>query len=205
MTAPPPKRSIPASDAILFQHVSVRFGGVQALDDVSFSVGRGEVHCLAGENGSGKSTLIKVIAGVYQAAPGARTDYFGERVAAPTPPLARTNGVAVIWQDLALFPEMTVAENIAFDGLVGAPRLVNYRAIRETARAALAKLGVELDLGARLNKLTISGRQLVAIARALAIDAKLIFMDEPTASLTQAETDHLLTVVRTLSASGVAV
>ena len=73
MTAPPPKRSIPASDAIRFQHVSVRFGGVQALDDVSFSVGRGEVHCLAGENGSGKSTLIKVIAGVYQAAPGART------------------------------------------------------------------------------------------------------------------------------------
>ena len=114
-------------------------------------------------------------------------------------------GVAVIWQDLALFPEMTVAENIAFDGLVGAPRLVNYRAIRETARAALAKLGVELDLGARLKSLPISGRQLVAIARALASDAKLIFMDEPTASLTQAETDHLLAVVRTLSASGVAV
>ena len=205
MTAPSPKRSIPASDAIRFQHVSVRFGGVQALDDVSFSVGRGEVHCLAGENGSGKSTLIKVIAGVYQAAPGARTDYFGESVAAPTPQLARRKGVAVIWQDLALFPEMTVAENIAFDGLVGAPRLVNYRAIRETARAALAKLGVELDLGARLNKLPISGRQLVAIARALASDAKLIFMDEPTASLTQAETDHLLAVVRTLSASGVAV
>ena len=205
MTAPSPKRSIPASDAIRFEHVSVRFGGVQALDDVSFSVGRGEVHCLAGENGSGKSTLIKVVAGVYQAAPGARTDYFGESVASPTPQLARRKGVAVIWQDLALFPEMTVAENIAFDGLVGSPRLVNYRAIRETARAALAKLGVELDLGARLNKLTISGRQLVAIARALAIDAKLIFMDEPTASLTQAETDHLLTVVRTLSASGVAV
>ena len=146
MTAPSPKRSIPASDAIRFEHVSVRFGGVQALDDVSFSVGRGEVHCLAGENGSGKSTLIKVIAGVYQAAPGARTDYFGESVAAPTPQLARAKGVAVIWQDLALFPEMTVAENIAFDGLVGAPRLVNYRAMRETARAALAKLGVELNL-----------------------------------------------------------
>ncbi|HEY1865165.1 MAG TPA: sugar ABC transporter ATP-binding protein [Roseiarcus sp.] len=204
MTAPSPNPSIPASEAIHFEHVSVRFGGVQALNDVSFSVGRGEVHCLAGENGSGKSTLIKVIAGVYQAAPGARTDYFGESVAAPTPPLARAKGVAVIWQDLALFPEMTVAENIAFDGLVGSPRLVSYGAIRETARAALAKLGVELDLGSRLSKLPISGRQLVAIARALAIDAKLIFMDEPTASLTQAETDHLLAVVRTLSASGVA-
>ncbi|MGJ5206398.1 sugar ABC transporter ATP-binding protein [Bradyrhizobium sp. HKCCYLR20261] len=193
------------SDAIRFEHVSVRFGGVRALDDVSFSVGRGEVHCLAGENGSGKSTLIKVIAGVYQTAPGARMEYFGERVEAPHPALARRKGVAVIWQDLALFPEMTVAENIAFDGLVGAPRLVRYRSIRETARAALAKLGVELDLSAPLRSLPISGRQLVAIARALACDSRLIFMDEPTASLTQAETDHLLAVVRTLSANGVAV
>ena len=205
MAAVSPAAFAAVSEAIRFEHVSVRFGGVQALNDVSFSVGRGEVHCLAGENGSGKSTLIKVIAGVYQAAPGARTEYFGESVAAPTPQLARALGVAVIWQDLALFPEMTVAENIAFDGLVGSPRLVNYRVIRETARAALAKLGVELDLGARLNKLPISGRQLVAIARALASEAKLIFMDEPTASLTQAETDHLLAVVRTLAASGVAV
>jgi simple sugar transport system ATP-binding protein len=192
-------------EAIRFEHVSVRFGGVRALDDVSFSVGRGEVHCLAGENGCGKSTLIKVIAGVYQAAPGARTVYFGENVNSPTPPVARAKGVAVIWQDLSLFPEMTVAENIAFDGLVGAPRLVNYHVIRETARSALAKLGVELDLSARLRSLPISGRQLVAIARALASDAKLIFMDEPTASLTQAETDHLLAIVRTLSASGVAI
>ena len=194
-----------APDAIRFEHVNVRFGGVRALDDVSFSVGRGEVHCLAGENGCGKSTLIKVIAGVYQAAPGARAQYFGQSVAAPTPQLARAQGVAVIWQDLALFPEMTVAENIAFDGLVGAPRLVSYRRISETARAALGRLGVTLDLKARLRTLPISGRQIVAIARALASEAKIIFMDEPTASLTQAETDHLLAVVRTLSAAGVAV
>jgi len=205
MTAPSPPPSLAAPDAVRFEHISVRFGGVRALDDVSFSVGRGEVHCLAGENGCGKSTLIKVIAGVYKAAPGALTEYFGENVIAPTPQLARAKGVAVIWQDLALFPEMTVAENIAFDGLVGAPKLVNYGAIRQTARAALAKLGVELDLSARLKSLPISERQLVAIARALTSEAKLIFMDEPTASLTQAETDHLLAVVRTLSASGVAV
>jgi len=137
-----------SEEAIRFEHVSVRFGGVLALDNISFSVGRGEVHCLAGQNGCGKSTLIKVVAGVYKAAPGARTDYFGESVAAPTPQLARRKGVAVIWQDLALFPEMTVAENIAFDGLVGGPRLVNYRAIHKTARAALAQLGVTLDLAA---------------------------------------------------------
>ena len=205
MTAESTTFSAPGPEAIRFEHVSVRFGGVRALDDVAFSVGRGEIHCLAGQNGCGKSTLIKVIAGVYKVQAGARTDYFGESVTAPTPQIARRKGVAVIWQDLALFPEMTVAENIAFDGLVGAPRLVNYRAMRETARAALAKLGVELELSAPLKTLPISGRQLVAIARALASDAQLVFMDEPTASLTQAETDHLLTVVRTLSASGVAV
>jgi simple sugar transport system ATP-binding protein len=205
ITTMTPSAPTSSSEAIRFEHVSVRFGGVRALDDVSFSVGRGEVHCLAGENGCGKSTLIKVIAGVYKAQPGARTDYFGETIATPTPQIARRKGVAVIWQDLALFPEMTVAENIAFDSLVGGLRLVSYRAIREAASAALAKLGVQLDLSSPLKSLPISGRQIVAIARALASDAKLIFMDEPTASLTQAETDHLLAVVRTLSASGVAV
>ena len=194
------------SPAIRFERVSVNFGGVRALQDVSFEVGRGEVHCLAGENGSGKSTLIKVITGVYQPEAGARMEYFGKAEASISPNLARSHGISVIWQDLALFPEMTVAENIAFDTLLGGrPRLVSYAAMRMTAEAALAKLGVTLDLEARLNSLPIAQRQVVAIARALVGDARLIFMDEPTASLTQTETDHLLAVVRILSARGVAV
>ena len=192
--------------AILFRHINVVFGGVRALDDVSFEVDQGEVHCLAGENGSGKSTLIKVIAGVYPAELGAQMEYFGKSETSVTPHSARNRGIAVIWQDLALFPEMTVAENIAFDTLVGnRPRLVSYSAMRRSAEAVLAKLGVSLDLEARLNTLPIAQRQVTAIARALVGDARLIFMDEPTASLTQAETDHLLAVVRTLSASGVSV
>ena len=143
--------------AIRFEHVSVRFGGVRALGDVSFEVGRGEVHCLAGENGSGKSTLIKVITGVYQPEPGARMEYFGKAEAAISPNLAREHGIAVIWQDLALFPEMTVVENIAFDTLLGGgPRLVSYAAMRKAALTALAKLGVDLDLDARLNTLPIA-------------------------------------------------
>lgn len=192
--------------ALHFSHVSKVFGGEHALDDVSFEVGRGEVHCLAGENGSGKSTLIKIISGVYTPEPGAVMEYFGKTEASVTPHAARSHGIEVIWQDLALFPEMTVAENIAFDTLLGnRPRLVSYKAMREKALAALAKLGVDLDLEARLSTLPIAQRQVVAIARALVSDARLIFMDEPTASLTQAETDHLLAVVRTLSAAGVAV
>ncbi len=195
-----------SAPAIWLRHVSKMFGGVRALDNVPFEVGQGEVHCLAGENGSGKSTLIKIITGVYKPEKGAEMEYFGKRESSVTPHLARARGIAVIWQDLAMFGEMTVAENIAFETMVGGrPKLVNYRNIAETARAELAKLGVSLDLEARLNTLPIAQRQMAAIARALVSDARLIFMDEPTASLTQSETDKLLDVVRTLSASGVAV
>jgi simple sugar transport system ATP-binding protein len=164
------------------------------------------VHCLAGENGCGKSTLIKIVTGVYQPEPGAEMQIFGQTHAQITPTLARNAGIAVIWQDLALFPEMTVAENIAFETLLGnRPRGVSYARLRAVAEAALARLDVQIDLEARLGALPIAQRQIVAIARALVSEARLIFMDEPTASLTQAETDALLSVVRTLSARGVAV
>jgi simple sugar transport system ATP-binding protein len=195
-----------AAEALRFRHIRKIFGGVKALDDVDFSVGAGEVHCLAGENGCGKSTLIKIITGVYQPEPGAEMRIFGHDYAQITPTQARKAGIAVIWQDLALFAEMTVAENIAFETLLGnRPRGVSYARLRATAEAALARLDVTLDLDARLGDLPIAQRQIVAIARALVSDARLIFMDEPTASLTQSETDALMAVVRTLSARGMAV
>lgn len=195
-----------AAPAIAVAHVSKVFGGAHALDDVAFEVAPGEVHCLAGENGCGKSTLIKIITGVYQPESGAEIAWFGAPQARVTPEDARRAGIAVIWQDLALFPEMTVAENIAFETLLGAaPRLVRHGALRRTALAALDRLGVELPIEARLRELPIAARQLVAIARALAHEARVIFMDEPTASLTQAETDRLLGIVRGLSGRGVAI
>jgi simple sugar transport system ATP-binding protein len=196
----------PASDALRFSDISKVFGGVKALDRVALTVGAGEVHCLAGENGSGKSTLIKIITGVYRPDAGAGMQIFGQSYTQITPTQARKAGIAVIWQDLALFPEMTVAENIAFETLLGnRPRGVSYARLREVAAAALARLDVQLDLDARLGDLPIAQRQIVAVARALVSDARLIFMDEPTASLTQSETDALLSVVRTLSARQVAV
>ena len=193
-------------DALRFSGISKIFGGVKAVDDVSFTVGAGEVHCLAGENGCGKSTLIKIITGVYQPEPGAGMEIFGQAYAQISPTQARRAGIAVIWQDLALFAEMTVAENIAFETMLGnRPRAVSYARLHQVAAAALARLDVGIDLDARLGSLPIAQRQIVAIARALVSDARLIFMDEPTASLTQSETDALLAVVRTLSARGVAV
>ncbi len=195
-----------APPAILLSHVSKQFGGVRALDDVAFELRRGEVHCLAGENGCGKSTLIKIVTGVYTPEPGAVIEYFGTPVPAVTPEAARRAGIAVIWQDLALFPEMSVAENIAFETLLGRlPRPVRHGGLRATAAAALKRLGVALDLDARLRTLPIAERQIVAIARALSHDARVLFMDEPTASLTQSETDKLLAIVRTLSDEGVSV
>ena len=192
--------------ALRLRNVSKTFGGVKALQSVDFEVRQGEVHCLAGENGCGKSTLIKIVTGVYTPDPGAEIELFGEPVATISPSRARALGIAVIWQDLALFPHMTVAENIAFDEMVGlVPRLNRGRRHRAQAQVVLDRLGVQLDLDARLLDLPIAARQVVAIARALMGEARLVFMDEPTASLTQSETDALLTVVRTLSEQGIAV
>lgn len=187
-------------------HISKQFGGVKALDDVRFDVRHGEVLCLAGENGCGKSTLIKIISGVHRPEPGAAMLFDGRSIEGLDPAAARALGIQVIWQDLALFPEMTVAENIAFESNLGArPRLVNYGAMKAAANRILGRLGVELDLHAPLRTLPIAQRQIVAVARALVAEATLVFMDEPTASLSQAETNALLAVVRRLSAEGIAV
>jgi simple sugar transport system ATP-binding protein len=129
-----------AAPIVSLAHVSKSFGGVRALIDVDFEVREGEVHCLAGENGCGKSTLIKIVSGVHAPEPGAVLRFAGERVEGLTPVTARRLGIQVIWQDLALFPEMTVAENIAFEAnLGGRPRLVRYGAMRAMAEAALAR------------------------------------------------------------------
>lgn len=152
--------------ALRLKHVSKVFGAVSALNDVSFEVMPGEVHCLVGENGCGKSTLIKIITGVYTPESGVEMEYFGERVSSMTPSSARAFGIAVIWQDLALFPEMTVAENIAFDFMLGnRPRLVNYTKMRVAASAALSRLGLQLDLDAPLSSSTTAGRNMPSIGQ----------------------------------------
>ena len=194
-----------APPILAVQHVSKAFGGVQALADVDFDVLEGEVHCLAGENGCGKSTLIKIVSGVHAPEPGSVLRFSGERVEGLTPVTARRLGIQVIWQDLALFPEMTVAENIAFEANLGPrPRWVDYRAMRRKAAEVLDRLGVALPTARPLRELNIAQRQVVAIARALVARARLVFMDEPTASLTQAETRALFEVVHRLKADGIA-
>ena len=202
-----PSTAPPAGVSLLrLEHVSKRFGGVQALEDIRFDVMRGEVLCLAGENGCGKSTLIKIISGVHQPERGATMIFDGRSIEGLSPGAARALGIQVIWQDLALFPEMSVAENIGFESNLGArPRLVDYAGMKAAALRILGRLGVTLDLDASVRLLPIAQRQIVAIARALVAEATLVFMDEPTASLSQAETNALLTIVRRLSSEGIAV
>ena len=186
--------------------ISKHFGGVDALIDVDFEVAAGEIHCLAGENGSGKSTLIKIVSGVYQPSPGGVIEFRGQRFEGLTPGMARRLGVQVIWQDLALFSHLSVAENIAFEQNLGLwPRPSRRSAMRRVAREMLGRLGFELDLDQPVQALSIASRQVVAICRALVAEASIVFMDEPTASLTESETRSLLAVVRRLSAAGIAV
>ncbi len=186
--------------------VSKRFGGVLALDHVDWDVMPGEVHCLVGENGCGKSTLIKIVAGVHPPEPGGGVAIGGHDVLPLTPSRAHALGVQVIFQDLSLFPNLSVAENIGIDrALSGLARATPFAEMRRVARAALERLAFDLPLDARGADLPVSERQIVAICRGLAAEARLVFMDEPTASLTRAEVNRLLAIVARLKAEGIAV
>ncbi|MGB8169201.1 MAG: sugar ABC transporter ATP-binding protein [Chthoniobacteraceae bacterium] len=194
------------SDALLeLNAVTKSFGAVRALKGVSFSLQPGEVHALLGENGAGKSTLIKVVTGAHQPDGGA-IHIGGEVVAQLTPTKARALGVACIYQQPALFPDLSVAENIAL-------RLQKTSALRrvhhgeQTARASelLERIGAAIDPEIEVRRLSMPEQQLVEIACALGSGARIVIMDEPTASLTQKEQHLLFAVVRELRARGVGV
>jgi simple sugar transport system ATP-binding protein len=184
--------------------ISKRFGGVRALIDVDFTIRPAEIHCLAGENGCGKSTLIKILAGVY--APDEGKIILDQQTHSHLSPAASQRaGVQIIYQDLSLFPNLSVAENIVFRRHLEAPaRLVRRFEIVRQAKEVIARVGVDLPLEEVVGRLPIATRQLVAICRALAAEARLVVMDEPTASLTHYEIDALLETVRGLKAHQIA-
>ncbi|MCG8479831.1 MAG: sugar ABC transporter ATP-binding protein, partial [Spirochaetales bacterium] len=186
-------------------NVTKRYPGVRALDGVNFALERGEVHCLVGENGSGKSTLIKIISGVVQPDHGSRVVIDGREAASVSARDAIDHGVRVIYQDLALFPNLTVRENIAF-GLYGDTPgpLVSWKAIRSRAREAMSMIGLELDPDRSVSSLSIAEQQQVEIARSIVGDLKLLILDEPTASLTRREVDRLFATIALLRSRGIA-
>ncbi len=196
-----PLREGGAPPAVVVRDVRKTYGKVVALDGVDLTIRKGTVHALVGENGSGKSTLTKIIAGVEQPDSGT-VAIDGETLPSIDPRTSIAHGVRVIYQDLALFPNMTVAENLSFSGGDPQLRLIRPRAVREHAERALAELGLDIDPNTRLGDLSTAERQLVAIARTVSSDGRIVLMDEPTAALTQDEIDSLLDTIRRLSEQG---
>ena len=194
------------SPLITLRDLSKSFGGHRALRNIDLTLNKGEVHCLAGTNGCGKSTLIKTISGVYAPDEGSEIEIDGKRYTRLTPDKARELGVQVIYQDLSLFPNLTVAENIAFElNLNGYFGWFQKGKIREKALQILKELEFTIDPDTPVQFLPIAQRQQVAICRALVAEARLVIMDEPTASLTRTEVNQLLSTVNYLKDKGITV
>ncbi|HWK68873.1 MAG TPA: sugar ABC transporter ATP-binding protein [Rhizobiaceae bacterium] len=185
--------------------IGKRFGGIIALSDVHFDLVPGEIHALMGENGAGKSTLMKILSGVYSQYDGeVRLD--GDLVSFASVRQAEAAGIAIIHQELNLVPVLTVADNIF---LGREPRVaglvIDRKAARTAARDLLGRLGIELDPDMRVGNLRVGEQQLVEIAKALSISARILIMDEPTSALSPLECERLFRIVRQLAGEGVGI
>jgi galactofuranose transport system ATP-binding protein len=184
--------------------VGKRFPGVIALEGVDFRLFAGEVHALMGENGAGKSTLIKVLTGVYEIDDGV-IELAGEPVEFAGPAQAQSAGVSTVYQEINLCPNLSVAENIYIGREPRRLGLIDFRAMRKRAATLLASLGIDVDPGSTLAAHSIAVQQMVAIARAVDISAKILILDEPTSSLDAGEVAQLFRVIRRLREQGLAI
>ncbi|MEV7213307.1 sugar ABC transporter ATP-binding protein [Kitasatospora cineracea] len=180
------------------------FPGVLALDGVDFRLFPGEVHALMGENGAGKSTLIKVLTGVYRA-DGGQVSLAGRAVRITGPLHAQQIGISTVYQEVNLCPNLSVAENLFIGRQPRRRGLVHWSELRRRAAASVAALDLDLDVTTRLDSHSIAVQQLVAIARAVDVDAKVLILDEPTSSLDRDEVAQLFAVMRRLRERGVAI
>jgi rhamnose transport system ATP-binding protein len=185
--------------------ISKRFGATAALSDVSLSVAPGEVHALVGENGAGKSTLVKILAGVH--APDAGTIALdGRSTTIHDPSASRAMGIAVVHQEPRLFPDLSVAENVYLtDPPIGRLRSISWGEMRRAAAAVFEQLDVHIDVDATVRGLSMADQQLIEIGKALTIDARVLILDEPTASLSTHEVERLFAIVRRTRDRGVGV
>ncbi|MDD2960107.1 MAG: sugar ABC transporter ATP-binding protein [Lachnospiraceae bacterium] len=190
---------------IELKHIRKSFFGVDVLKDLNFSIEKGVSTSLIGENGCGKSTMIKIISGFYE------FDYGeivinGKKYHHLTPIEAMHEGIQVVYQDFSLFPNITVAENIMTNSLIADNRRgIPWKEMTQSAKKALERIGADIDTDILVSELSVAQKQLVAIARAIVMDAKLIIMDEPTSAITYKEIEILLKIVQELNAAGIAV
>ncbi|MGO8694850.1 MAG: sugar ABC transporter ATP-binding protein [Rectinemataceae bacterium] len=205
------EKESPISEVVLrLESISKSFPGVQALSEMTIDLRRAEVHAICGENGAGKSTLMKIITGVYKQDSG-QIILGGEIFDIKSPNDAYARGIAIIFQETSLFPDMTVLENV-FMGhelkrpLVGNLKIfsiLDYPAMRARAQEIFGRLGMMVDLDARVASLGVATKQMVEIAKALSFDSRILILDEPTAALTNYEVDTLFETIRKLKAHGV--
>jgi rhamnose transport system ATP-binding protein len=190
---------------LVLEHATKSFGSVKALEDGSVELQAGEAHALIGENGAGKSTLVKILAGVHRPDSG-RLLLDGQELQLANPAVARDAGIAVIYQEPTLFPDLSVAENI-FMGRqpLSSGRRIDGGELRRQTEALMERLGVPLDPNRPARGLSIADQQIVEIAKALSFEARVIVMDEPTAALSGAEVERLFSVARNLQEHGAAV
>ena len=195
----------PPEEIIRLDHVTKRFGGITAVNDVSFGIARGEIHAVVGENGAGKSTIMKMLAGVHRPDSGALV-LRGESVAISDPLQARNLGVSIVFQELNLFPHLTVAANIfANRESTRGPGLLDERRMVAATKRVLAQMGVRLDPHARVGRLSVAEKQLVEIARTLEQQSEIIIMDEPNSALSAAESERLFELLRRLRDKGLTI
>jgi inositol transport system ATP-binding protein len=199
------EKGMAQNNVLEVKHISKSFPGVQALDDVSFSVKAGSVHVLCGENGAGKSTLMKIINGIYQPDRG-ETFIRGERVEIESPIKAGELGISMIFQELNYMPEMSIEESL----FVGrwpkkSFRRIDWKTIRETTLQLLKQEGLHFDPETKLKELSISNLQMLEILKAISRDADIIIMDEPTSSITNKEIETLFQKIAELRARGKAI
>jgi inositol transport system ATP-binding protein len=184
--------------------IAKRYPGVQALDDVSFDLRAGEIHGLLGENGAGKSTLLKILSGAETADAG--TIAINDRQQTfSSPQDAQALGIATIYQELNLLPNLSVAENVFIGREPGSRAFVSWRRLAEDARALMDRIGLRIDPMAEVRDLSVAEQQMVEIARALSMKARLIIMDEPTSALSEAEVERLFGIVRELRDQGLGI
>lgn len=194
-----------AQPLVTMTGIDMHFPGVKALSDVDFRLFPGEVHALMGENGAGKSTLIKVLTGVYKATAGQIT-LDGRSVRFTGPGAAQDAGVSTVYQEVNLCTNLTVAENILLGREPYTPwKSIDTRQLRAQARSHLDRIGLHIDPSSTLGEHPIAIQQLVAIARAVAVDAKVLILDEPTSSLDADEVAELFRIMRVLRDEGVAI
>jgi ribose transport system ATP-binding protein len=178
-----------------------RYGGVTALDGLNLDVARGTIHAVVGENGAGKSTLLKILAGVVRPDAG-EILLDGRSVAMETPAAARRRGIGIVYQELSLFPQRSVLANLFVNREPLRGGLVSTRTMRAMSAEILARLGLHVDTGAPVSRLSIGEQQLVELARVLLQEPKLLILDEPNSALNKQETDRLFAVLRQLRGHG---